>query len=460
MFAIGGAIVLTVMRWAWRALEWTLPVLVVGGALIAFWALPFYYRLPYATDMGYEKYTTYLSLLFPQKDLWLFLLAGTGFLLALLRANRIGTFLGIMAFLAAIVFRVAPQARLWNARVLPFWYLCLYLLVGIAFMELGALLVESFRATESRRGPLIGIPIFTALVALVWVNFPLQNLPFGHVTNSGKYSWLGITSSDSSYIPSWVYWNYSGYQSPDKARQQEYFSLIAKMTQVGQSYGCGRAMWEYEPEMDQMGTPDALMLLPYWTHGCIGSQEGLYYESSATTPYHFLVDAELSDHPPNPERGLNYPSGPNVAQGIQHLQMLGVKYFMALTPDIERQADTNSNLQLLDTVGPFPVSYPSGGKTSVQQRTWKIYEVANNDLVTPLVNQPVVMTGVAPGGKLWEKASASWYLDPSRWGVFEAASGPKAWTRVRSNATVLPAHRSQMWTCPISTRAPSRSRLT
>ena len=31
-------------------------------------------------------------------------------------------------------------------------------------------------------------------------------------TASGKYSWMGITSTDSSFVPSWVYWNYSGYQ--------------------------------------------------------------------------------------------------------------------------------------------------------------------------------------------------------------------------------------------------------
>ena len=37
------------------------------------------------------------------------------------------------------------------------------------------------------------------------------------------------------------------------------------------------------------------MLLPYWTNNCIGSMEGLLFESSATTPYHFLNQSELSD---------------------------------------------------------------------------------------------------------------------------------------------------------------------
>ena len=32
---------------------------------------------------------------------------------------------------------------------------------------------------------------------------------------------------------------------------------------------CGRAHWEYESNLDRYGTPMALMLLPYWTNGCI-----------------------------------------------------------------------------------------------------------------------------------------------------------------------------------------------
>ena len=85
-------------------------------------------------------------------------------------------------------------------------------------------------------------------------------------------------------------------------------------------------------------------------------------------------------------------------KGIQHLQMLGVKYFMAETPDIEAAADADSNLQLVATVGPFPVTYTTGSTvTRSQQRTWKIYEVADSAEVAPLVYQPVVMTGVSQG---------------------------------------------------------------
>ena len=73
------------------------------------------------------------------------------------------------------------------------------------------------------------------------------------------------------------------------------------------------------------------MVLPMWTDGCVDSMEGLLFESASTTPYHFLNQAELSVAPSEamaePD-GLDY-GGLDVPLGIQHLQLLGVKYFMA-----------------------------------------------------------------------------------------------------------------------------------
>jgi phosphomannomutase len=444
-FALGGALILMAMTLVrtrdWRRLKWGIPVLLVGGALIAFWALPFELDLGYATNMGYEKITNYVPSLFPSGDDWLYAVAGLGAIASIFKRNMVGNFLTLAALGSAFVFRFAPAGRLWNARVLPFWFLCLYLLAGVAFMEFGLLIGELVRPGEDgRRSVTVSTAVVTLVAALLWVLFPLHWLPFGHTTASGKYTWLGVTTSDNSFVPDWVRWDFSGYQSPGKSREKEYFALVAEMQKLGQNpaYGCGRAMWEYEPELNDMGTPDALMLLPYWTDGCIGSQEGLYYESSGTTPYHFLNAAELSDQPANPVRNLDYPSAPNVAEGIEHLQMLGVKYFMAETPDIEAAADADSSLQLVGTVGPFPVTYTSSNNTSssVKQQTWKIYEIDDSAEVSPLVNQPVVVKGASTHN--WLKTSEAWYLNPTEWSVFEAASGPKNWARVTADQTSLP----------------------
>ena len=110
-------------------------------------------------------------------------------------------------------------------------------------------------------------------------------------------------------------------------------------------------MWEYSASENRFGTPEALMLLPFETNGCIDSMEGLLFESSATTPYHFLNQAELSAGPSEPEVGLPY-GALDVTLGVQHLQLLGVKYFMAETPQVEQEAAVDPALQLVAKTRP------------------------------------------------------------------------------------------------------------
>ena len=98
--------------------------------------------------------------------MWLFILAALGGFASFVRRQRVGMFLTIMAVLAALIFRFAPQARLWNARVLPFWFLCLYLLAGVAFSETGSILVEAVAAGEwssAARWSLLAVPVVTGL---------------------------------------------------------------------------------------------------------------------------------------------------------------------------------------------------------------------------------------------------------------------------------------------------------
>jgi hypothetical protein len=451
-FAIGGGVVLWVMTFDLKRLvRWSLPVGLTGGLLIAFWALPYEYRLPYATNMGYGKITAYLSALSPPGDLWLLILAAVGALLALIRRNRIGTFLLITTVGAAITFRFGPSDRLWNARWLPFWFLGLYLLAGVAFAETGSIVVALVRRRRERDWLLAPVPIITLLVALVWVGLPLRILPFGHVDATTKaYNWMGITTTDHSFIPDWVRWDYSGYQSDGKSSRAAYFALITEMDKLGHTAGdgCGRVMYQYEPALNDMGTSDALMLLPYWTDGCIATIEGLYYESSATTPYHFLDSAELSPLASNPMRDLAYPDdlgigdGTQLAEGIDHLQMLGIKYFMAVTPSVQRQAAADKSLRYLTEVGPYPTHVSVAGKSEVENQTWRIYKILDSPLVEPLANQPVVMRDTAGTkwlGRLTSDAGTptpafspteAWYLHPSRWDVYETSTGPASWPRV------------------------------
>jgi hypothetical protein len=445
-FALAGAVLLTVLHLDLRRLRVALPVAAAGGLLAAFWVVPFLWRLPYTNDMGWEKITEYRSTLFRDESLWVVALAGLGALAAIAFRRRMGLFLAGMAGLSAAAFVLAPQGRLWNARLLPFWMLSLYLLAAFAVAEIGlavgrlwadvpddpvpaddephdedlyTLAVQEIRTERRARYQQVAAlvtPVIVLAAATFFVARPLE-----------KPSWLPFRSEDRSFIPSWVRWNYSGYER--KGSYPEYRELVQTMNQVGRDNGCGRAMWEYEPQLDRMGTPMALMLLPYWTDGCIGSMEGLFFESSATTPYHFLNQSELSTSPSRAQRDLPYRQL-DVTKGVEHLQLLGVRYYMALSDEAKAQARVNPSLRLLATSGPWSVTYTDGPKN----RTWEIYEVADSALVTPLSYEPVVMTGeAAGGGRPWLEAAVDWYQDSGRWDVPPAAAGPREWRRVRGS---------------------------
>ena len=223
-------------------------------------------------------------------------------------------------------------------------------------------------------------------------------------------------------MTNWSSYNYEGYEG--QPSYPEYRSIIQTMEVVARRYGCGREMWEYSDSENRFGTPEALMLLPYWTNGCIDSMEGLLFESSTTTPYHFINQAELSAGPSEPEVGLPY-GAVDVTLGVQHLQLLGVRYFMAETPTVEQQADADPALKLVARTGPWTYDY--GGVLT--HTTWDIYVVKDSALVTPLQNDPVVLSGVKPAPSSWLSRSVAWYDNPARWDVELAQDGPASWPR-------------------------------
>jgi hypothetical protein len=243
---------------------------------------------------------------------------------------------------------------------------------------------------------------------------------------------LGITPGPDQ-VTNWSNWNYQGYEG--RPAYAEYQAVVKTMENVGATHGCGQTMWQYDPNLNRFGTTMALMLLPYWSNGCIGSMEGLLFESSATTPYHFLDQSELSVSPSDPMVGLDY-SPLNVAQGIQHLQLLGVRYFMATSPQVQAAASADPSLRQVAETGPWTST--DQGATSTT--TWKIYQVLQAPVVESLANDPAVEVGIGAGQSSWLPTSESWYNNPSRWDVELAASGPSSWPRVKIGDTNPPQH--------------------
>jgi hypothetical protein len=268
------------------------------------------------------------------------------------------------------------------------------------------------------------------------------------------------------FLRFWADWNYSGYQDTSGTATAnhrpkawpEFHALIEQM----QALPAGRALWEGGGSIDAYGSSLALMMLPYFTHGHTSSMEGLYYESSATTPYHFMAAATLegAGNASNPVRGLDYRTISDFDLGVHYLRMLGVNYYLAYSTDARAKADANAGLEKVATVRDRDGKPPLG---------WAIYKVRDAPLVQPLANEPVVATGIhsgtqsecfgtpkptaAPGETApsdpslapWECMSAAWWNTPSALDRPLAADGPASWARVpadraaNAKRTKLPA---------------------
>jgi hypothetical protein len=231
-------------------------------------------------------------------------------------------------------------------------------------------------------------------------------------------------NTTGNQVSVWAQTNYSGYQA--QTGWPEYHNIITTMERVTKRYGCGRAMWEYSSDQQRFGTPEALMLLPYWTNNCVDSMEGLFFESSATTPYHFLDQAELSVSPSNAQAGLDYGSL-DVSEGVAHLQMLGVKYYLAFSPAAIAQANADSQLTLVARTK----AWPAPGAT------WRIYLIKHSPLVEGLREVPNVVANTTSRVG-WLDANEKWWLNTNLWPALAASSGPSKWPRAANVTSMTP----------------------
>ena len=465
-FVLGGVGLLWLISIDGKRTIYAVTTGVAAVALAAFWFFPFVLTTKYMTDMKYEgaptvgsEWNSYWKMFFPHTtdvDRFWAVLAIVGFIAGVVRRQRVVSFLGVYSLVLIAGVFLSKQGLpgvglLWNVRLLPFLYLLRYLLamVGIAEIVWGILRISRNRAVHRRvarayPGPagdvLVGTlsPVRTSLrkffasmamlgavgaVGLGWLSWHLGKFPGQHETyhatgktNKQKYrfEWLGIdvaTSDKNGFVDGWAKHNFTGYQA--KGAYGEYRALLETMKGLGQdpAHGCGRALWEHTD--GAYGTPMALMLLPFWTDSCIGSMEGLYFEASATTPYHFLTAAAMSEHASNPVRGLAYEDR-NATIGVRYLQTLGVRYYLAYnTTTVARAAERPELIEV------------------AQSGPWHIYEVAGSDLVQPLKVEPVVVNARSGDQReRWLEVGASWFQHPDKWAAMPAAEGPSTWQHV------------------------------
>lgn len=403
----------------------------------------------------------------------------------------------LLAGILAVLFVQWPEHAIWNTRFLPFWVLTWAFLAAMGATELARLLAaiagqalrwvrdgdlqdERARAwadlatapdgdvDEAARREAVRVLADRHFTADPPGWSPPERLRPERVTHDARRvaaaavaallavgggfalvrAWDARNGNPAVAITGWAAWNYSGYER--KAAWPQYRAVLEGMDDLSRERGPGRVLWEPSsgtPDaINSYGTSLALELLPFFTDGRIGSMEGIYFESSATTSYHFLTVAECAKFPSNPVRGLEYGSlAADFDLCVRHLRDLGVRYYMAWTDAAIAKADRSSALTFVKEIAQDP---PIAGPSGSSLRRWRVYEVAGSDLVVGMDREPVVAAvrggttsecfgsdppasgTVEPELHAWECAVAPWWTDRDRLDVPFVQSGPAEWRRV------------------------------
>jgi hypothetical protein len=494
-FAAVGALLVLAIRRPGATLRVAAAIGVVGALLSAIWTVPLLATQHYTTSMRYEKVTTYSDMLLDLPT-WVWALMFVAVVAAGWWRRPTTVLLLGVAVAFAVLFRFWPEHHVWNTRFLPFYWLAITLLAACGAVELvrhaaaGIVWIADWvytgtseraaaREPAGAAAPLDPAPGAgagepgDAIGALVGADPPVADpLPADPAPEPAAspepagaseaaierrrsllivgarlalaavvvVSVLWWVDGNRYVAPGWASWNYRGYE--EKAAWSEYRNLMATMDAIGRE-APGRALWEPSSDINAYGTTLALELLPYWTDGRIGSMEGLYFESAATTPYHFLTVSELSadGNPSNPVRGLLYGSIADFDLGVDHLQRMGVRYFLAQSDDAKRRAGEHPDLTLVAQVPDADGAAPHG---------WDIFEVADAPLVEGLAHEPVVAAlrgGTTstcfrsappsasrdPQLNAWECAAAPWWRDADALDRPFTDAGPQGWTRVTAD---------------------------
>ncbi len=265
-----------------------------------------------------------------------------------------------LIFASTLLFFYGPEGALWNGRLVPFFNLGLIILFFKIFEEKMDLLVEKIKQKNL-------IILFYLICSSFFIFNYVQKwqeryaitvyfiafiilLSFIITIYKPKYG-LGITLialvlSSVNFLPHWLNWNFTGYDQKDD--WSDITNLYSGLNQLEP----GRIMWEPNSDLNKYGTPMVLMTIPMFTNH--ESIEGLYFDSSITTPFHFVTVSGVAESPSNPVGGLSYING-DFDRGVRYMKELGVDYFISYTDSITDKAIMSDELENLFQSSPFTV---------------------------------------------------------------------------------------------------------
>lgn len=296
--------------------KYIVKVNLLAFLLIAFWAIPFVVYIQYTTEALTEFWEVRLNEVIPDLMLPFFIVSIPAFLFALIAKKRSVLFISFSAYLSVILLLLSNNLKLVNIRFLPF--IALYVLI-IAGYGIGKF-INIFRNYK---------PIPTVLM-LVCV-----------------YAIFMITKQNVILAPTWVKWNYTGYEN------KPYTEKFEEITEYIRSLpGNDRVGYEHSTTQENFGTIRTYESLYEYTGKA--TLEGLYLHTISTTPFIYYIQSEASEISTNIFTYLSY-THYDAEEAASHLKMFNTRYFIASSDPIKEQMKKSKEYKLLKEFHPYAV---------------------------------------------------------------------------------------------------------
>jgi len=348
-------------------------------------SISLFLNLEFTTNMTYTPYSQLSDLVKP--DILPFFIGSAIYIVTNRKKYIIKAFFGFeiyLIFISAFLFFYGPESALWNGRVVPFFNL------GLIFLFFNLLDYDIKKLTKKTQGKLPWFLFFFFINSYLmylyyskWENmYAITTISLISIIlimvlisiNSEKYliytTLVSLAFATLSYLPHWLNWNFSGYESKDN------WTDITTLYEGLNRLEPGRIMWEPNSDLNKYGTPMVLMTIPMFTDH--QSVEGLYFDSSITTPFHFLTVSGLAERPSNPVGGITYING-EFEKGYRLMDELGVDYFIAYTASIKDKANANENFKFMFSNGVFNVYSVSTKKVELIEDELYLFESPDFD---------------------------------------------------------------------------------
>ncbi|HYR96969.1 MAG TPA: 6-pyruvoyl-tetrahydropterin synthase-related protein, partial [Candidatus Binatus sp.] len=163
----------------------------------------------------------------------------------------------------------------------------------------------------------------------------------------GALAILPFVQSRVTFIPSWVTWNYSGFE-----RKVTWKVFHDVNEHIRGDFRAPRVVYEHSAENESLGTVRAFENLPLFSGR--STLEGLYMQSSPSSPFVFFIQSEVSKDQscPFPDYGC---ARVDLARGVEHMRMFNVSHYIVRSPQMKGEAAKHPGLVREAAMGPFEI---------------------------------------------------------------------------------------------------------